>query len=80
MFLASPRNSVAAQISLLSRLKCKTMVLPSPHPLSLTAILHEHELRVLEIPSVQELLSQKSPLFPFKMTFSEAFSKPLFIV
>ncbi|MCJ1425149.1 hypothetical protein MMC29_003037 [Sticta canariensis] len=36
-------------------------------------------LCVLKIPSVQELLSKRSPLFPFKMTFAEVFSNPLFI-
>lgn len=65
MFLASPRDNVAAQINLLSRLKCKTMISPSPRPPPVTAILDAYELRVLEIPNVQELLSKKSPQIPF---------------
>ncbi|MCJ1466280.1 hypothetical protein MMC07_004899 [Pseudocyphellaria aurata] len=80
MFLTSPRNSVAAQINLLNRLKCKTMISPTPRPPPVITILEAVELHVLEIPSVQELLSTQNPLFPFKMTFAEASSKPLFTV
>lgn len=59
MFLASPRNSVAAQINLLNRLKCKTVLSPSPRPPPVTAILDVHQLHVIDIPSVQELLGKK---------------------
>lgn len=80
MFLASPRNSVDAQINPLDRLKCKTVISPNPRPPPVTAILVAHKLRVLEIPSVQELLSKKNRPFPFGANFVKVSSNPLFIM
>jgi hypothetical protein len=78
MFLTSPRNSVAAQINLFGRLKCKTMLSPTPRPPPVTAILNAHDLRVLEVPSVDHLLDKQFPHFPIGKTFEEALSEPLF--
>lgn len=78
MFLTSPRNSVAAQINLFGRLKCKTMLSPTPRPPPVDAILDAHELRVLEVPSVDRLLEEQYPHFPVGKTFAEALSEPLF--
>jgi len=80
MFLTSPRNSIAAQISLLERLKCKTMLSPSPKPPPVAAILAVHELRLLEVPSLDVLLSERLPHFPFGKTFEEALLEPLFVM
>lgn len=78
MFLTSPRNSVAAQINLFGRLKCKTMLSPHPRPPPVTAILDALELRVLEVPGVNSLLDKRYPHFPFQKTFAEAVLEPLF--
>ncbi|MCJ1245408.1 hypothetical protein MMC30_002612 [Trapelia coarctata] len=80
VFLTSPRNSVAAQISLLERLKCKIMLSPSPRPPPVTAILDAHKLRLLEVPTADDLLTEQYPVYPFGKTFVEARLDPLFIV
>lgn len=80
MFLTSPRNSVAAQINLLDRLNCTIMLSSNPRPPSVTAILAAHELRVFEVPSVEDLLDKKYAHFPYKKAFAEARSDPLFAV
>ena len=43
----------------------------------MNAILDARGLRVLEAPSVEELLSNSHPLFPFDKTFEGARSEPL---
>lgn len=44
----------------------------------MTAILNAHDLRVLEVPSVDHLLDKQFPHFPIGKTFEEALSEPLF--
>lgn len=54
------------------------MLSPTPRPPPVTAILHAHELRILEVPSVDRLLDEQYPHFPVVKTFAEALSDPLF--
>ncbi|MCJ1263406.1 hypothetical protein MMC22_003276 [Lobaria immixta] len=74
MFLASPRDNVAAQINLLSRLKCKTMISPSPRPPPVTAILDAYELHSV-LKTLTEVFSD--PLFIVHPSGSTGIPKPL---
>lgn len=73
-------------MDLFNRLKCKIMLSPTPQPPPTTAILKSYEvlqgqeMRVLEVPSVDDLLGKLYASFPFKKTFSAAISDPFFIV
>lgn len=80
MFLTSPRNSVAAQIELFKKLNCKWLLSPAPRPPPVTAILTAYEVRVLEVPSVRDLLETKHPLFPYDMHAAKMIDRPLFAV
>ena len=54
------------------------MLTPSARPAPVLAILgaQEHELRVLEIPTVDDLLEKEYPAFEYKKTFEEARRDP----
>ena len=80
MFLPSPRNSVAAQINLLDRLNCKTILHPSPCPPSVSAILASHSCRAEEIPGVDNLLETHHPHFAFDKSYDKVMDDPLFAV
>lgn len=80
MFLTSPRNSVAAQVNLFDRLKCKVLLSPNPRPPSVTVIIAAHEIRLVEVPSVNELLEKIHPYFPYDNNYHEALNQPLFAV
>ena len=77
MFLTSPRNSVAAQINLFDKLNCRVILSPSPRPPPVTTILATHEIRVVEVPTVDDLLGKNHPHFLFDKTDSEALNEPL---
>ncbi|APA15728.1 hypothetical protein sscle_15g104980 [Sclerotinia sclerotiorum 1980 UF-70] len=81
IFLTSPRNSVAAQINLLERLKCTNVLSPTPCPPQITAILEANtKLRVLEVPTVDHLLDEKHRHFPYEKSFDEVKDEPFVIV
>ncbi len=80
MFLPSPRNSVTAQISLLDRVKCKTLLTPNPRPPAVAAILAAHEIRVVEVPDVDWILDKVHRAFPYGKIFAEALNEPFFTV
>ena len=80
MFLPSPRNSVTAQISLLDRVKCKTLLTPNPPPPAVNAIHAAHEIRVVEVPHVDWFLEKSHRVFHYGKTFSEALTEPFFTV
>ena len=80
MFLPSPRNSVTAQISLLDRVKCRTLLTPNPRPPAVNAILTAHEIRVVEVPNVEWLLENLHRVFPYGKTFPKALTEPFFTV
>lgn len=80
MFLPSPRNSIAAQTSLFDRVKCKTLLTPSPPPPAVTAILEAYQTRKIEVPEVSWLLDESHPHFPYAKTFPEALKEPFFTV
>ena len=78
MFLTSPRNSVAAQINLFNRLKCKVILSSYPRPPPVTTILAAHKLRMLEVPSVHDLIDKKHPHFAYEKPLPETHSEPIF--
>ncbi|TGO60158.1 hypothetical protein BOTNAR_0150g00100 [Botryotinia narcissicola] len=81
IFLTSPRNSVAAQTNLLDRLECRTVLSPTPRPPQITEILEANShLRVVEVPSVEDILKNKGRRFPFDKTFSKANQEPFVVV
>ena len=80
MFLPSPRNSVTAQISLLDRVKCRTLLTPNPRPPAVTTLVAVHKIRVVEVPNVDWLLDRAHQAFPYGKTFSKALTEPFFTV
>ncbi|KAJ5613188.1 NRPS-like enzyme [Penicillium lagena] len=81
MFFTSPRNSIAAHASLLKRLNCKTLISPNPRPAPITAIVEAVDgVQVLEVASVDELLGEVFPHFPFEKTLATAAAEPLFVI
>ncbi|KAJ5109091.1 NRPS-like enzyme [Penicillium angulare] len=82
-FLPSPRNSVAAQRSLLQKLDCTTLLMPVPHPPFTAAILEaleEQSVKTLDMPSVNTLLTTDYPDFPYSKTYPEAINDRLAVV
>ncbi|KAJ0426802.1 acetyl-CoA synthetase-like protein [Aspergillus carlsbadensis] len=80
MFFTSPRNSVAAHSSLLTRLNCTKFLAPVPRPPPVTAILEAHTIDVLDVPSIDTLLDQDHPHFEFTKTYTEASGERLAVV
>lgn len=71
MFLPSPRNSIAAQQSLLNRLNCTTFIAPEPRPGPVNDILEVCPINVLKVPSVDELVNTPHPHIPLLKTYAE---------
>ncbi|TGO49101.1 hypothetical protein BCON_0221g00130 [Botryotinia convoluta] len=81
IFLTSPRNSVAAQTNLLDLLKCRTILSPTHRSPQITGILEANfDLRVVEVPSVEDILKNKRRRFPFDKTFSKAYQEPFVVM
>lgn len=80
MFLTSPRNSIAAQKSLLDRLQCTTLLSPSPRPPPVKAIPDARDMRILEVPSIEEILASSSPHYEYDRDPASASGEPLFIM
>ncbi|KAJ5556369.1 acetyl-CoA synthetase-like protein [Penicillium frequentans] len=72
MFLPSPRNSLAAQKALLEKLDCTTLLVPTPRPPFVTAMIEALPLKVVEVPSLDTLLTAKFPAFEYRKTYPEA--------
>lgn len=56
------------------------MVSPNPRPQAVTAITASHNLRILEIPSVEELLDISHPHYPYDKSFEETRKEPLVVL
>ncbi|GLA90361.1 putative NRPS-like protein biosynthetic cluster [Aspergillus tubingensis] len=72
MFLTSPRNSAVAHQSLFTKLGCATLLAPSPRPPFIAGIVDAHSVKVVDVPSMAELLATEYPVFPYHKTFLEA--------
>ncbi|KAL8722725.1 MAG: hypothetical protein Q9225_000837 [Loekoesia sp. 1 TL-2023] len=80
IFLTSPRNSIAAHLSLFDRLSCNILPSPSSQPPAVSAIKAQGRVRVVEVPEVDYLLDTPHPQYPFHKTLTSALQEPLFVV
>lgn len=71
---------MAAHSSLFNRLSCTKLVTPVPHPPPVKAILEGHTLDILEVPSVDELISKEYAHFEFSKTYPEAAGEVLAVM
>lgn len=80
VLLTSPRNSIAAHENLFNLLDCRVMIAPNPQPPEVSAILEKSSIRTIEIPSVETLINEVYPKFPYKKTFAKARTEPLVVL
>jgi len=80
MLFTSPRNSIPAHGKLFESLDSCILITSSPRPPVVNAIVSAHPLRVLEVPSLQELLNTTYPHYPYNKTFLEAKNEPLVVL
>ncbi|KAJ5698745.1 hypothetical protein N7462_000750 [Penicillium macrosclerotiorum] len=80
MFYPSPRNSLAAQKSLLQNLRCTKFLTPVPRPPAATEILETLPLDVYDVPSVEDLLAEKHPHFEYSKSHPTDISDPMVII
>ena len=77
MLFTSPRYSALAQVKLMKDTDCVTLLVPSTRPPVTNTILEAYEMRVYQIPELQDLLDPDHPHYPYEKTFDEARDKPL---
>ncbi|KAH8803696.1 hypothetical protein F5884DRAFT_904184 [Xylogone sp. PMI_703] len=80
VLFTSPRNSIPAHTNLFKLLNCNILVTPNPRPQAVAAIADSCNVRILEIPTVEELLTNKYPNYPYNKTFEEARRDPLIVL
>ena len=71
MFMTSPRNSVEAHRSLLQTLDCNTLLTPVPAPPFVKAVQAAREVKTLDIPSLETLLTTEYPHFEYPKSLEE---------
>lgn len=54
--------------------------MPEPKPPPVLALLAVHQLEVVPVPTVDDLLQPSHAHFPFESDFSETLSLPFFVV
>ncbi|KAH8433484.1 uncharacterized protein LDX57_011118 [Aspergillus melleus] len=80
-FFPSPRNSIAAQKHLLSRLEARVLVTTDPEPPFVSSIVCEYPIKVIRIPSLNDLLSSEdAPAYPYEKSFEAARNEPAFVL
>ncbi|RAK90448.1 NRPS-like enzyme [Aspergillus costaricaensis CBS 115574] len=72
MFFASPPNSAVAHQSLSIKLGCATLLAPSPRPPFIARIVDAHSVKVVDVPSMAELLATEYSVFPYHKTYPGA--------
>jgi acyl-coenzyme A synthetase/AMP-(fatty) acid ligase len=78
--LTSPRNSLAAHEKLVRTTGCKTVVTSDPiHP-TVPAIVKQQDLKLLQIPSLEELCGKQYPPYRYDKPYEEAHGDPLVIL
>ena len=77
MLLTSPRNSIPAHINLFKLLDCTTILTPSPQPMTVSALIAAHQLRVCPVPTIEELLDNRYPHYPYDKSFEKAKNEPI---
>ncbi|KAH8799324.1 hypothetical protein F5884DRAFT_758350 [Xylogone sp. PMI_703] len=83
IFVPSPRNHIAAHLDLFENLDCKTIIAANPRPLIVSEIVSSTAptipLRVLDAPTLEELLGAKHGEYPYAKSFEEARHDPFVV-
>jgi acyl-coenzyme A synthetase/AMP-(fatty) acid ligase len=69
-----------AHINLFNLLECRIIVTPNPWPQAVAAIVAAHDIEVLEIPTVEELLNKSYPPYAYTKSFEDARKEPLVVL
>lgn len=77
MLFTSPRYSALSQMKLMKDTNCLTLLVPSIRPPVSNMILEVYEMRVYQIPELNDLLDQDHSPYPYEKTFDEARNEPL---
>ncbi|KAI4277762.1 MAG: hypothetical protein LQ337_001520 [Flavoplaca oasis] len=81
ILVISPRNTVHDHISLFEETKCRVILTPAtPRSPAVRDILEVDPLRVLDSPSLAELLENSYHHYPYRKTFAEARNEPFLVV
>lgn len=80
MFFSSPRNSIPAHANLFKILDCKVLITVNPTLPMAPAIIKATGVQAIECPSVEELLDNSYPHYPFNKTFAQARKEPLVVL
>ncbi|KAI0119342.1 acetyl-CoA synthetase-like protein [Daldinia grandis] len=72
IFLTSPRNTVAAHLSLLENLECTEIIVSGPVPSSVDEILQKREMRLLRMEEIEHLLSHDYEPYLYETTVEKA--------
>lgn len=80
MLFTSPRYSIQAQISLIESVACDTLLAPVLRPPVTDAILEACKLRVLQVPTTEDLFDRSYPHFSFDKSFEDARHEPLVVL
>ncbi|KAF7923628.1 hypothetical protein BELL_0440g00040 [Botrytis elliptica] len=78
LLLTSPLLTASATTHLFTTMSCKVLLTTSPQPPTVAPVVKLHDyLRVLTIPSIEELLDTAYEYFPYGKIFEEAKGEPL---
>ncbi|TGO09590.1 hypothetical protein BTUL_0160g00060 [Botrytis tulipae] len=78
LLLTSPPLTASATTHLFTAMSCKVLLTTSPQPPTVAPIVKLHDyLRILTIPSIEELLNTTYEYFPYGKIFEEAKGEPL---
>ena len=80
MVFPSSLYSAPVLADLLADLDCKTILTSSRHPQNLSTFIAAHPLKVFELPSVEKLLGEDHPHFPYDKTFLTARDDPIVVM
>ena len=81
LLLCSPRNTLAGYKNLFNSLDVKTVLAAGPPHLPIVdTLVNAHPLRLLRIPSVDQLCSLKYPHYAFGKYFEQARDEPLLVL
>ncbi|KAL8658299.1 MAG: hypothetical protein Q9226_001115 [Calogaya cf. arnoldii] len=81
MLLISARNTVQDHISLFEQTQCRVLLAPiTPRSPVVQAISEAYKSRILDSPSLKELLGNNYPHYQYRKTFADARNDPFFVV
>lgn len=71
---------MAAHLNLFKVTDCHTMIAPNPPPPFVPPIVAAGGLKLLAIPSLEDLLTKEYPHFPYTKTYEQAKDEPLVVL